>query len=391
MIINNGHIFTPNGVFEKGTLTIDGDTIQEVLLQNITSNTDSYTDGIVPPSADSTYYDASDCYIIPGLIDLHFHGCMGYDACDGTLDALRSIRSYQLQHGITSFTPATMTLPEETLHEIVTTIADFYKEEPKAALQGIYLEGPFLSPSKKGAQNSSFLDTPDIAMFERLQVSANNLIKTVAIAPELPGAIECIRTLHSQVTCTIAHTACDYTTAMEAFAQGARQVTHLYNAMLPLHHREPGVIGAAFDAKESMVELICDGHHIHPAIVRATFQLFGEDRVLLVSDCMSATGMPDGSYELGGQEVSVQDSIATLHDGTLAGSTTNLLECMRRAIHMGISPSSAIKAATINPAKALGIASAFGSISKNKIANLLILNSDFTLRDVFFYGTRIPR
>lgn len=376
MIIKNGQIFHEEGSFSTEDLLINGKLISEV--------------GSSLNEEGQIIIDANDCYVIPGLTDLHFHGCMGYDFCDGTKEAFDAIASYELSNGVTTIAPATMTLSELELTSILTNAASYSLEQESdlnhSKLVGVYLEGPFLSLAKKGAQNPVFLHAPDAEMFQRLQKCSNDMIKVLAIAPEETNAIECIKQLSPSVRCSIAHTTSDYETATKAFEAGACQVTHLYNAMPPLNHRAPGVIGAAFDAKHSMVELICDGHHINPSVVRITFQLFGDDRVILISDSMSATGMPDGMFMLGGQDVTVSNSVATLADGTIAGSTTNLHECMCRAIRMGIPKESAIKAATINPAKALGIDDQYGSITTGKIANLLILNKDFSIRSIIFNG-----
>jgi len=380
MIIKNGTVFTEAGLFEKADITITNSIISDVNVRE-----GNFTEGNFIEK-DTTELDATDCYVIPGLVDIHFHGCMGYDFCDGSREAINAITSYEQSIGVTSICPATMTLPKETLTGICKTAARYNQETEHSSLVGINLEGPFISEAKKGAQNKEYIIPPEASLLEQLQKDSDGLIKLVAIAPEEEGSLPLIQTMKSQFTFSIAHTNADYKTASLAFQSGASHVTHLYNAMPPLSHREPGVIGAAFDAPDCHVELICDGIHIHPSVVRSTFQMFGKDRVILISDSMMATGMVDGNYSLGGQAVSVTGPRATLSNGTLAGSVTNLFQCMRNAIEMGISPEHAIQAATINPAKAIHVERSYGSLSKGKIANILILNKDFSLRTVIYHG-----
>lgn len=381
MIIKNGMIYSDQNSFVSLDIKTEDDTIRQLL--NSEDGTQNYE------STSHQIIDATDCYVIPGLTDLHFHGCVGYDACDSSLDAIDAIASYELSHGITTICPTTMTLPEEELLSILSTIHNYkatHSDQNHADIVGIYLEGPFLAKSKKGAQDSTHMIAPNISLYEKLQAASHELIKFVAIAPEESSALELIERYHSDVAFTIAHTSSDYDTCMHAFDVGARQVTHLYNAMPGLHHRSPGVIGAAFDSKNSCVELITDGNHIHPSVVRLTFQLFGEERVILVSDSMRATGMPDGKYSLGGQNVYVKDSVARLEDQTIAGSTTNLYDCMCRAIQMGIPIETAIKAACENPIKALGLYDTYGSITPNKKANLLVITKDLQIRHIIKDG-----
>ena len=255
-----------------------------------------------------------------------------------------------------------------------------------ARLMGINMEGPFFSEKKKGAQNGAYLHAPDAAMFRRVQAQANGLFKLCDLAPELPGAMQTIEELSGEVRISLAHTEADYDTACEAFRRGARQVTHLYNAMPPFSHRAPGVIGAAFDSENVAVELIADGVHIHPSVVRAVFTLFG-GRVILISDSMMATGMEDGAYSLGGLPVTVRGNLATLEDGTIAGSATNLMDCMRKAVSMGIPLETAVRAATYNPARAIGAADVCGSITAGHRGDCVLLSKDdLSTKKVIFGG-----
>ena len=337
--------------------------------------------------ADGEKIEAQGCYLIPGLTDLHFHGCMGHDLSDGDPKGLEIMARYELSRGVTQICPAGMTLLEEQLTKVCRTAAAHKAaRRPGAALCGINLEGPFLSMEKKGAQNGDWLHAPDAAMLHRLMEAADGLVKLVSVAPELPGAMEFIETVADQVTVSLAHTTADYDTAAEALRRGARQVTHLFNAMPAFSHRAPGVVGAALDTPECMVELICDGVHIHPSVVRAVFKMFGPKRVILISDTMRAAGMADGSYTLGGQDVTVRGKRATLADGTIAGSVTDLMSCMKTAVSFGIPLADAVQAAAVNPARAIGIFSRAGSLDSGKLANFAVLDQDLELRAVVFRG-----
>ena len=343
-------------------------------------------------SADGQTYDATGCYIIPGLTDLHFHGCMGRDFSDADPEGLEIMANYELSRGVTQICPAGMTLLEEQLTRVC-QVAAAHKAAHKegAELCGINLEGPFLSGAKKGAQNGAWLHAPDAAMFRRLMAASGGLVKLVSLAPELPGALEFVEAVEDEVVVSLAHTAADYDTALAAFQRGARQVTHLFNGMNPFGHRAPGVVGAALDTPLCNVELICDGVHIHPSVVRAVFKMFGYKRVILISDTMRAAGMPDGQYTLGGQDVTVKGKHATLADGTLAGSVTDLMRCMKTAVSFGIPLEEAVWAAAVNPARTIGIFSRAGSLEPGKRANLVVLDQDLEVKDVFFRGQRVDR
>ena len=375
MIIKNASVYTEDGIFVTKDIYIEGD---------------SFTD-CVEKVTDKSEIDASDCYAIPGLTDVHFHGCMGHDFCDGTREAVDEMALYEASVGVTNIVPATMTLSEEMLLTICKT-AKSYAEEgflPKRArFYGINMEGPFVAPAKKGAQNCEYIHDPDIAMFDRLNEASGGRVKLLAIAPEQNGAMELIEKKHHETEISLANTCADYDTAIEAFEKGASHVTHLYNAMNPYTHRAPGPIGAAADKEKAEVELICDGVHIHPASVRTTFKIFGDDRIILISDSMRATGLEDGDYTLGGQAVKVTGNLATLADGTIAGSVTNLMDCLRTAVLKMVIPlSSAVKCAAVNPAKCVGIYDEHGSISAGKKADVVLLKkADLSSKQVIMNG-----
>ena len=346
-------------------------------------------------SAGGKTYDASGCYVIPGLTDLHFHGCVGEDFSDATPDGLQKMADYELSRGVTQICPAGMTLGEDQLTRICQNAAAHRAKNPGGAeLVGLHLEGPFLCKAKKGAQNEAFLHDPDPAMLHRLQQAAQGMVKLVTLAAEQPGALEFIRSAQEDgITVSLGHTTADYDTACAAYEAGARQATHLFNAMPPFTHRAPGVVGAAFDHPQVKVELISDGVHIHPSVVRAVFQLFGAGRVILISDSLRATGMPDGRYPFGGQEIEVHGNRATMADdpNTLAGSVSDLMACMRSAVSFGIPLHDAVRAAAVNPAQVLGVFDRLGSLDVGKTANLAILDRDLNLKDVFFRGQLVDR
>lgn len=377
MIIKNASVFTEEGKFVKQDIYMKG-------AQFVSTEAEADADEII---------DAQDCFAVPGLTDIHFHGCVGYDFCDGTEEAITKIAEYEASVGVTSIVPTTMTLEEEVLKGVCETAAAYRKtnkNEKAADLCGINMEGPFVAESKKGAQNSAYIRKPDEGMYDRLNEASGNMIKLVAIAPEVEGAMEFIQRKKGEVVLSTAHTAADYDTAMEAFEKGCTHVTHLYNAMNPYTHRAPGLIGAAADAGAE-VELICDGVHVHPSVVRNTFKMFGEDNVILISDSMMATGLEDGNYSLGGQAVKVVGNRATLADGTIAGSATNLMDCVRTAVQkMRIPLETAIKCAAVNPAKSVGIYDEYGSITPGKTANIVLLKKgDLALDSVILRGKKL--
>jgi N-acetylglucosamine-6-phosphate deacetylase len=370
MIIKNANVFSENGMFIKKDIYIKKDLF-----------TDQRTN-------DNNIIDATGYYAIPGLTDLHFHGCVGYDFCDGTHEAIRNMAEYEASNGITSIVPATMTLDDNKLLRIL-SCASTYESKSGADLVGIYMEGPYISLAKKGAQNAKYIKKPEINHFRRMMNTSGNLIKIVALAPEENGSLEFIDTLKDEVIISIAHTTADYMTAADVLQHGVTHVTHLYNAMPEFTHRAPGVIGAAFDDKKCYVELICDGIHIDPSVIRAAFQMFGDDRIILISDSMMAAGMEDGDYSLGGQTVSVKGNRAILSDGTIAGSVTNLMQCMQNVVTYGIPLSSAVKCAAVNPAKEIGIYNKYGSITPGKYANVILLDKNYHLKAVILKGKLI--
>lgn len=374
MKIINGNVFTGCG-FEEKTVYVNGGVFVDEA---------SYVD-------DGAVLDAAGKVVAPGMIDVHFHACIGHDACDGTDESFHKMAEYEALQGITAICPATMTFPEEKLGGICDVAAAFAPADNEATLLGLNMEGPFISPSKVGAQNPAYVQEPNVEMFMRLQERAHGLVKLVDIAPEEPGALEFIKAVKGCTRVSLAHMCATYDDAMAAFDAGARQLTHLYNAMPGLAHRAPGPIAAAADCEDVFAEIIADGVHIHPSMVRLAFKIFGAERMLLISDTMEAAGMPDGEYALGGQAVTVRGNLATLHDGTIAGSVTNLALCVKTAVtKMEIPLADALRAATLNPALAMGVADERGSISAGKVADCVIFDPDtVTVERVILRGREL--
>lgn len=404
MIIQNVKVYNENHEFVNGEILIRNGRFEKIYENPKPEFKENpvrkLSDGIRPDEAASdgdTILDGGGYYAIPGLIDLHFHGCKGYDFCDGTKKAIAEIAKYEASVGVTAICPATMTLPVEELEAVLSTAAGYKKDtegKPSAGadLVGINMEGPFISEAKKGAQDQRNIISCDADICQRFLDASNGLVKFVGIAPEQSqNAQEFIQKMKDKVHISLAHTNADYDTAMAAFDAGADHAVHLYNAMPAFSHRSPGVVGAVSDSSHVNAEMICDGVHIHPSVVRAAFKMLGAHRIILISDSMRATGMPDGQYTLGGLDVNVAGGKATLvSNGALAGSAANLLECMRTVVRkMGIPLETAVACATENPAKCLGISDEYGSIAPGKKGNVVLLDQDLNLKAVIKDGERI--
>lgn len=372
MILKNATVF--NGDFEKvrADVAIEGERISKI---GDLSGEDEL--------------DLTDMTVMPGLIDIHIHGCGGADAGDATPEALETMSQTLVKNGITSFCPASMTLSFEELTKIFANIDEMKNKVVGAYIHGANMEGPYIAMSKKGAQNPLYVRNPDKEEFKRLFDGCNGSIKVVDIAPECDGGDEFIKEIQPICPVSIAHTDAGYDEAVHAIELGVRHITHLFNAQSGLHHRKPGVVGAAFDVgKEKGVraELICDGFHIHPATLRIAFRAMGEDGTVIVSDSMKAAGCPDGDYDLGGQPVYVRDGKALLADGTIAASTSNVYKELKNVISFGIPEKQAVKSATINPAKAIRADRETGSIEEGKLADILVVDKDYNIKLVIVKG-----
>lgn len=383
MLITNATLFTKDFRFTpQSSIHIQADRITA-----ITTNAAGDTSLGSAHEAGDEIVDAHGLLVIPGLVDIHFHGSVGHDFMEGTNEALDAITRYQAQSGITAVCPATMTMSEADITKACTAARDYQTLSDGAELVGINMEGPFISPKKVGAQNPKYVHTPDVEFFRRCQKASGNKIKLLAIAPEEPHALETIAALKNEVLSSIAHTCTSYEIAKQAIAAGATHITHLYNAMPGLAHRDPGPIAAGADASWCEAEIICDGIHIQPGAVRAAFRLFGPERMILISDSVMAVGLSDGKYELGGQDVFVKGRLATLASGTIAGSATNLFDCMKNAcLNMELPIETVIRCATYNPARSIKVLADYGTIEPQKKASLIVMDREFNIKGILLRG-----
>lgn len=374
MRYENGWIFA-DGRFVRGGFSVENGRFAHVLED-------------VPGPAE----DLDGALVIPGLVDIHVHGCAGADFSDGDYAGLVRMARYLARQGVTSFAPASMTLPYDALDKAFHAAARLRREglADGARLMGIQMEGPFLSREKRGSQNPAYLRLPDWDRFLRLYDAAEGLLRIVDVAPELPGAVEFTRRASEKCRVSVAHTAAGYDQAAAVFDAGATHLTHLFNAMSGIHHRHPGPIGAASERENVTAELICDGIHVHPSAVRMAFRLF-PGRICLISDALRCCGMADGSYSLGGQEILLSGGVARLTSGTIAGSAADLYQCMRRAVSFGIPREQAVWAATALPARVIGRESETGAIADGRAADFVICGGELEPEAVYLGGKRLEQ
>lgn len=368
MKIENVKIYGEDFKFHAGSISFDGDTITDV----------AYDDSLDASGKDM---------VIPGLIDLHFHGCNGCDFTDGTFEAIEKMAEYEAKNGITAICPSTMPVSDEQLMKAFRAAAS-YESSKGAELIGINMEGPYLTHEKAGGNDPRYLKKPSIEEFEKFQSAASGKIKIVDIAPDTEGASEFIRDVSKTVVISLAHTPADYEKTMEGFRLGASLVTHLFNGMAPFSHRETGLVGAAMDAG-AYVELICDGRHVSDPMLRAAYRIFGEEKIIIISDSLSCTGLPDGVYPMGELVVTVKNGLGFLDDGTIAGASANAFDGLRHLVGCGIPVESAVRMATYNPAKVLNVLDRLGTLSIGKTASFLVLNDNMELKSVYLKGRRI--
>ncbi len=370
MILKNAELFDADFNLIRADLATSGNRIAQ----------------IAPDIADDDVVNLSGCILLPGFVDIHIHGCAGHDACDATRDALSAMAAHLVRHGVTAFCPTTMTIAPEALTKAVRTVRGCISEPPEgASILGVNLEGPYISVHKKGAQMAEYVRKPDLDQFMRLYEACGGGIKLVDIAPETEDAHAFIEATSKLCRVSLAHSEADYDEAKAAFDCGVRHATHLFNAMTGLTHRAPGAVGAILDDERVTAELICDGQHIHPAVLRTAFKVLG-DRAVVVSDSMRAAGLPDGVSELGGQKVYVKNGTARLADGTLAGSITNLHDELKNLIAYGIPLRQAVRSVTINPAAAVNADAEIGSLCVGKQADIVALDSRFEIKMVICRG-----
>lgn len=386
MILYNANLFTKDFRFVPDSrFMVEGERITRV------GPSDIVPDNVACP-LNHEKVDLQGMYVIPGLVDIHFHGAVGHDFMEGTKEAVDAIATYEARNGITAICPATMTMGEEDILKACANAGSYKNLEDGADLVGINMEGPFVSPNKVGAQNPEYVHAPDVEFFRKCNAASGNKVKLLAIAPEVPGAMETIQEIKDEVLCSIAHTTADYKIAKQAIFNGATHITHLYNAMPPLAHRDPGPIAAGADSSWCEAEIICDGVHIHPAAVRAAFKMYGEERMILISDSMMAVGLSDGTYQLGGLDVFVKGRRATLASGTIAGSATNLFDCMKNAhLNMGLPLETVVRCASYNPARSIGVLKDYGTIDGGKMASFIVMDKELNLKGVMLRGKWIVK
>ena len=375
MFYKNARIFASDFQFHTGAFEVKDGLFGAVLPEN------------VPEDA----VDLHGATVIPGLIDVHSHGNSGADFSDGDYEGLKKMAQFYLSCGVTSFAPASMTLPYDVLEKAFATAVQLRDEAPVgcARIMGIQMEGPYFSYKKRGAQNPDYLKEPDFEGFRKLFEGCDGMVRIVDVAPELPGAAEFVEKASKLCTVSIAHTDTDYDSAKAAVDAGVTHLTHLYNAMPAIHHRNPGPIPAAVENPNVQAELICDGYHIHPASVRLAFTMF-KNRMILVSDSGRCAGMPEGTqFTLGGQDCWLRGGVAKLADGTIACSAANLWDCLKNVLSWNIPEEEAVRAATYNPAKALGVQDKVGSIAEGKYADFIICAPDYSEKRVFLGGKEI--
>jgi N-acetylglucosamine-6-phosphate deacetylase len=391
MLFKNGTILDNNFKFVIGDVRIQGDKIVEI--------------GKNLATKDHEITDINGKLLIPGLIDIHIHGAGGVDYSTADYEGIKNMANFLGSIGVTSFLATSMALPAEELEKTYALTAKYIELEEKdseegsaiSKLLGIHMEGPYFSFEKRGAQDENYLSNPDYKEFLEILKASQASIKIVSIAPELPGGLEFIKSVGKikgeKPVVAIGHTVANYQQAKDAIDVGVSHVTHLYNGMLPFMHRAPGVLGAVSEAKEVTAELISDGVHVHPSAVRLAFKLFGQERLVLISDGLSPMGCaedfePEGGYWCGHRRIFLRDGAAKLEEGTLAGSNTSLMDCVKNAVEYGISKEEAIKSASINPAKLLGLEKEIGSIAVGKSADFIILDQEWNVERVYINGKR---
>lgn len=336
--------------------------------------------------SDCAAIDGRDMLLIPGMIDVHIHGANGFDMMDGTEESVQQVSKACADSGCTSFLATSVSSTMNDLLDMVRSVKRVVGRERGASIAGIHLEGPYLNAKRKGMQNENYLRHPDLEEMKAIFAEADGLIKMVTIAPELPGATELIAYLREQgVIVAVAHSDATYEEAKEAFARGASHVTHCFNGMRPIHHRDPGLVVAAFEEEHVSLQAIVDHVHLHPAVVRLMYRVKGANGMVLITDALQAMGLGDGSYTFGGHDVRVVDGVARLADGTLASSTVTMNKALRYAVELGIPLTDAVQTASTTPADILGLSDS-GRIVPGCRADLVLLNERYDVQWTMING-----
>lgn len=372
MRIENAKIIYPDRI-EEGAVRVEGEKIAE----------------INPcPQREEEVVDAQGMYLSPGFIDIHIHGAGGRDIMEGSEEAVNVVAKAIAAHGTTSFVPTTMTEAAGAIRKAVALVSRMKNKRTEGAnVLGIHLEGPFVNPKKLGAQNPKYARLPSVEAVQDMIGGYEASVLTVTLAPELPGSIPVIRYLAAQgIHVSMGHTDADYGTAMEAIKAGVSHATHLYNAMSPLRHRDPGVVAAVFESGIT-TEFIADGIHIDYPALRIAMRQKGTDAICLITDAMMGCTMPEGKYMLGGQEVWLADGMAKLRDGTFAGTLLTLDEAVRQLKdHTEYPLYEIVKMATWNPARYCGVEDRKGRIAAGYDADFLLFDEDISVRQVVIGG-----
>ncbi len=380
LILINASVLSQDGMIEKGYILIKDGKIAET---GPISSLPQHQAEVVALPEDST--------IVPGFIDVHIHGAGGADTMDATTDALTTMASILPEEGTTSFLATTITQEQKAIMNALENAAEYiehHNQPGKAEVLGLHLEGPFINESRKGAQPAQHILTPDIEQFMRMQEASGNNIRLVTLAPEKENGNKLIAYLaENDVIASVGHSDATYGQMAEAVKAGATHVTHLFNGMRGMHHRDPGVAGAALLFEELKIEMIADGIHVVPEMVDLSIRAKGTDGVILITDSMRAKCLKSGTYDLGGQEVSVADGKALLADGTLAGSILKMKDALKNMMeYTGISLEEAVKLASENPARQLKVFDRKGSIASGKDADLVVLDRNHQVAMSFCRG-----
>jgi len=361
MIIRNGIIITPQEVLHNQTVIINDQAIERI--------------GADSTSPDTTVIDAQGCYVVPGFIDVHVHGADGHDTMDATTEAIHGMGAFYAKHGVTSYYPTTMTMPAPNIQAALENVENCPQPTNGAQHLGVHVEGPYLNLKYKGAQPPEYFRPPSPAEYG--QWLETGVCKLMTVAPEIEGAMEMIRELEAQgVEFAIGHSAATYDEAVKGFDAGVRQVTHTFNGMVGLHHREPGALAAILTDDRVDSQLIADGIHVHPGMIRLLVRAKGAEHVMLITDSIEATGLSDGDYDLGGQMVTVKAGIARIANGALAGSTLTMDQAVRNMVSFTDLPlQKIIGMASAVPARAMKLTNK-GKLVAGCDADVVLLNRE---------------
>jgi len=373
-LIENGTIITADGRIENSVLSIEDGVITEIGSEK--------SDGV----NGSVVIDAQGFFIVPGFIDIHFHGAMGRDAMDADVASLQVMSDFCAEHGVTSYYPTTWSASQTDILDAIICIKEYQHKVHGAQILGVHIEGPYVDLKYRGAQLPGMIRKPDEAEYRSWFESG--VVKIVTCAPEVEGCRELItKAINNGVRISIGHSHADYDQVIDSADLGATQATHIFNGMVGLHHREPGTVGGILDDPRILAQVICDGVHLHPAIVRLVFQVKTKSGMVLITDAVRGAGLPDGDYENKGQKFSVRDGVARTPEGGLSGSTLTLDLALRNVIRFtGCNLEDALAMVTTTPAREMGVLDRKGKIAQGYDADIVLLNSDLGVEKTLVKG-----